>query len=179
MRYRRSLIRIVSIISTVFILILLLGISKSRIGISASEMEEIARRNVPSDENWESAMYYGDDAVVVLLYDQERVKYSFYVFEKRTEWFSSGYFLGFSVVGARIYTPNRIIEYDYDGEHSVYVSMNDPKIKTIKAWDKNDMINIEVDSQKPFVVLLPEKCDSMKYYDEDENKIPGIVEIVK
>ncbi|MBS4933630.1 MAG: hypothetical protein KH020_20490 [Clostridiales bacterium] len=138
------------------------------IGISASHVEEDARKSQRIPDSWEVVQSRNDELYALLLYDPDNkgaYTYSLYENKKRI---SFGY--SFRSGGDLSGISNTAIKYVYDNKGCVLVSLNKQRIQKIER-DNGELDSIQVDTEKPVVVVFPVNSGILKLYDETGKEV--------
>ncbi len=166
---KRLRIIITVVVSILFITLLLynLGI----IGVTASRLEQDARKNQHIVKSWSVEKAVSDNIGAMIFYGDhsDESVYSIYLNRKG---FSLGYF--FYTGGSEGAIADGVAEFTFLDYGSLLLSMNRDKVKTIVFGNK-DISPILVDPTKPFTVILPDNCESFELYDVNGKSIPVTV----
>lgn len=156
-------------IALVLVFALLALYSNGSIGVSQSKIESDARKSQKIDDNWQVSKFISYSIGALLFYNTESddLTYSIYLNRKG---FSFGYF--FRNGGSRSDIKEGICEFSYCGYGRALLSMNKAKVKRIEIDNGQEIKTIDIDSEKPFTLVLPENCGSVKIYDKNNNTIP-------
>ena len=133
------------------------------IGISASYVEEDARKSQRIPDSWEVVQSYNDELYALLFYDPEnKDAYTYSLYENK-KGISFGY--SFRSGGDLSGISNTAIKYVYDKKGCVLVSLNRQRVQKIEVENgEGDLI--EVDAKKPVVAVFPVNSGILKLYDE-------------
>lgn len=168
---KRKRIRLfVSYIIVLFVSVILFLYSCGNIGIAQSNVERDARISQNIDDNWQVVKDNTSKVYAMLFYNQEHSKNILSIYVNRPG-FSFGYFFrGSGNFGNA--TDQEVAEFIIEGyEERVFVSMNKPQISRIEVDNGKSSYNIDLDSDKPFVVILPLNTGSISLYDINGNII--------
>ncbi len=132
------------------------------IGVPKSKIESDARKSQKIDDNWKVSESISHPIGALLFYDTESndLIYSIYLNRKG---FSFGYF--FRSGGSRSEINEGICEFRYDRYGRVLLSMNKDKVERIEIDNGQEIKTIDIDSEKPFTLVLPENCGIVTIYD--------------
>lgn len=138
------------------------------IGVSKSALERDARSS-QNIADWPMVMDVSDTMAVLLFYVEDGSDHTFSVYVNRPG-LSFGYF--FRAGGSIPVSGEYIAELTVEGcAERAFISMNEPKVARIEIDDGNTAQIIEVDSGKPFAILLPLHAGIVTFYDIDGNTV--------
>lgn len=137
-------------------------------GLPASSLEKDVRSDSKISDDWTVEGTVSDQMAIYLSYpeDQSRYDYSFYL---NRPGLSFGYF--FRSSGSVNKTDDLIGEITVDGyTERAYFSMNLSKVARAEVSDGSNVETIELDSNKPFTLILPvSEEETVTFYDADGN----------
>ncbi|MGN0167723.1 MAG: hypothetical protein ACI4AB_06765 [Acetatifactor sp.] len=139
-------------------------------GVSKQGMEKDIRRAMNIDSGWELAQAVNEDMGAMLLYSPERDDYTYAVYLNR-EGFSFGYFFREGGIGP--YISDGVQEIIYEDRGTVLLSMNADGISRIVADNSVMTQVVEIDPNKPFVVVFPTNCGEITMYNLEGNVVEG------
>jgi len=143
------------------------------IGISKSRIESDIRSSQKVQDDWFVEGTTSDAMAAYISYPQDRSDHSFSVYVNRPG-LSFGYF--FRGGGDILSVEKYITEFTVDGYlERAFISMNNQHAARLEIHDGNTAEVVDIDSEKPFAILLPVNAGSIFFYDVDGN----IVETVK
>ncbi|WP_238902358.1 hypothetical protein [Clostridium sp. YIM B02506] len=158
------------LLATLGVLFLIL-IGKIDIGVlSKDNLEKDARKSHKIQEDWITASSINKDIGAFLFYDKDLSNYTFSIYTKR-EGLSFGYFFRYG--GALPEVSEGIDRFDYPGKGSVLLSLNKRSISKIElgnGLEPKDVI--DVDSSKPFSIIIPDNVGQIRIYDTNGELIP-------
>lgn len=128
------------------------------IGVPAGGLERDARENQKIDGEWEATQAINKDMCAMLFYNAEKNDCRFSVYVTR-EGMSYGYF--FREGGADGFIVDGVRGFLVQDKGIVLLSLNAEKVCRIEIDGKTD---IEIDSAKPFVMVLPEGCSEISMF---------------
>ncbi|HWS30928.1 MAG TPA: hypothetical protein VN512_12555 [Clostridia bacterium] len=167
--------RIGMIAACVFVLLVpILGLySTGSIGVSKSRIQQDARMEQQIKENWQVCQSTTDSMSALLYYSEDKRDYTASIYINKSG-FSFGYF--FRIGGSILEHGADITAFELEGyAERTYLSMNTNQICRIEIDDGSKTENIDLDSTKPFVVVLPRGKGSVTFYDIYGNEvIPAI-----
>lgn len=141
------------------------------IGVQRSGIEKDFRRNSHIQQDWTVVQDVSDHMAALIAYDDTDCRYALYVNRPNL---SFGYF--FRGGGAASEIKNGIAEVMVEEyEERAIFSMNQQKTVCVKVDYGNEVREIALDKEKPFVMILPRNCGNVTFYDETGN----VVETVK
>lgn len=133
------------------------------IGISASHVEEDARKSQRIPDSWEVVQSHNDELYALLFYNPDnKGAYTYSLYENK-KGISFGY--SFRSGGDLSGISNTAIKYVYDNKGCVLVSLNRQRFQKIEV-DNGEGDLIEVDAKKPVVAVFPVNSGILKLYDE-------------
>lgn len=148
--------------------------SHSEIGVTQSNIERDARISQNIDESWQVVKDTTSTISALLFYNQELSNNILSIYVNRP-----GLSFGYIFRGSGNYgeaTNQEVAEFLIEGyKERVFVSMNKAQINRIEVDNGNSSYNIELDSNKPFVVILPLNIGSVSLYDINGNIIESIL----
>ena len=167
--FKRSII-FIGIIAFTFIFLYF----NNYIGVSRSKIESDARESQKIPECWEVAKDTSDKMSAMIFYNKNKNDCTFSIY-KNHDGFHFGYFFIYGGVNYKI--SDGVLEFYINGENeSVFMSMNKDKVKSIEIDDGNKVRRVNIDSTKPFVVILPSYEGNITLYNVDGKKINSIKE---
>ena len=102
-------------------------------------------------------------------YPLDKTDHTFSVYVNRPG-LSFGYF--FRGGGDSVAIEEYIAEYTVKGYNErAFVSMNKQKVKCLEVDDGNSVQVIEIDSNRPFALVLPVNVGNITFYDENGNTV--------
>lgn len=138
------------------------------IGISASHVEKDARKSQRIPDSWEVVQSHNDELYALLFYDPDnKGAYTYSLYENK-KGFSFGY--SFRSGGDLSGISNTAIKYVYDKKGCVLVSLNKQRVQKIEL-DNGERDLIEVDTEKPVIVVFPVNSGILKLYDKTGKEI--------
>lgn len=137
------------------------------IGISSSNLEADVRSSQKIQDDWIVAGDVSDTMAAFISYPQGLNDHTFSVYVNRPG-LSFGYF--FRCGGDLSIVEKEIMEYTVE-EYSerAFISMNQQKVAKLTIDDGNSIQDIEIDSTKPFAIVLPTNSGSITFYDVNGN----------
>ena len=151
----------VVILTCLFLVLVLYG--RGNIGTSRNRLEADIRAAEKMPDDWTVTGEVSDTMAAFISYPQDKGDHSFSIYVKR-HGLSFGYFFraGGTVVGVDQY----IRGYTLEGyEEKAIISMNTQKVARIEIDDGNGIHMVDVDSTKPFAIILPVNAGNLTFYD--------------
>ena len=155
----------------VFIVVILLAFyflySNNYIGVSKSNIEKDARYYQKIDDTWAVAKDTTEAMSAMFFYSEDVADHTFSIYVNRPG-FSFGYFF---MSGGSL-NPNEIAEIHMKGYNErALISVNKQQVNKMEIDDGNEVRTIEIDSEKPFVFILPVNAGIATFYDINGNII--------
>ena len=138
---------------------------KNDIGISSSKLEADVRSSQKIMDEWMVDGTVSDTMAAFISYPTDRSEHVFSVYINRPG-LSFGYFFrgGGSLSGIE----NGIMECTVDGYNErAFISLNKQKVNHLEIDDGDLIKTIDIDSSKPFAIVLPVNAGSLTFYDVD------------
>lgn len=163
----RNILKYVGGFAGVIVIILILLYFNNDIGTYKSNIEKDARvsQKIPTD--WGVCKDATETMVSMLFYDNSLENHTFSIYVNR-KGLSYGYFFrGGDSLGIGM---DEIIEFNIEGyNESVYMSMNKQQISKVDIDNGNTIETIDIDSTKPFTLILPVNAGFVTIYDINGN----------
>ncbi len=139
------------------------------IGIQKSQFETDIRsaQKIPSD--WIVDGNVSDTIAAFISYPQDMTDHTFSVYVNRPG-LSFGYFFrgGGDIVSAK----DGIAEYTVQGyTERAFISMNEQQVERLEIDDGNSIKVVDIDSGKPFSIILPVNAGNIAFYDVNGNTV--------
>lgn len=151
----------------VFILFLFIFFVLSRqslIGVSKSRIEEDARKSQKIEEEWSLVEYINDDITAFIFYPEDLSTHTFSIYRNRPG-LSFGYFF---INGGGLPRISNGIEQINSSEGNILLSLNKLKVSRIEVDNGlQDIEEILIEDNKPFVLVIPEGSEKISFYDSD------------
>lgn len=133
------------------------------IGISKNSLEKDARSSSKIEADWHVAMDTSDTMSAMVFYPKDKSDHSFDVYVNRPG-LSFGYF--FRGGGDIIEVENYVAEFSVEGySDRAFISLNAQQIVKVEIDNGNSIETIEIDSTKPFAIVLPQNIGSVTFFD--------------
>lgn len=137
------------------------------IGISRSNIEKDARYSHKIEATWNVAKDTTETMSAMIFYSDDLADHTYSIYVNRPG-LSFGYF--FRGGGSVIETERYIAEIHIEGYNErAFVSMNRQQVTKVEIDDGNEVQTIKIDSEKPFVFILPNNVGSLTIYDINGN----------
>ena len=157
------LIGILVIILLGILIIMNLGI----VGVSKNRLEQNARKKQDIGSDWQMVQDVNEDMCVMLFYNEAKSDCRYSVYATR-DGISYGYFFVDGGVDGFMIDSSRSVIYEDRGV--VLLSMNKDKVCKIEV-ESGVTGAIQVDSSKPFAIVLPVNCGEITMYDAQGNVV--------
>lgn len=139
------------------------------IGMTADSLESDIRRSQKISEDWIVDGSISDTMAAFISYPQGKTEHTFSVYVDRPG-LSFGYF--FRGGGDIVEVEEHIAEFVVEGyRERAFVSMNAQKAVRAEIDDGDAFRVIELDSGKPFAIVLPLSAGAVRFYDADGNAV--------
>ncbi len=156
----------VLLVCIVFIVFLYLN---NDIGIQKSQFESDIRSSQKIGTDWIVDGNVSDTIAAFISYPQDMTDHTFSVYVNRPG-LSFGYFFrgGGNLSGAE----DGIAEYTVDGyKERAFISMNKQQVERLEIDNGNSIQVVDIDSSKPFSIVLPVNAGNIAFYDVNGNTV--------
>lgn len=139
------------------------------IGIPRSKVKSdvLLTRKIQND--WMTEGVVSDTMAAYISYAGDKTDYTFSVYVNRPG-LSFGYF--FRGGGSISKVDEYIAEYTVEGcKERAFVSMNKQEVDRLEMDDGNSLQVIEIDSGKPFAIILPVNAGNIRFVDVNGNEV--------
>ena len=161
-----KIILCIIIVCTLFVLFLYIN---NDIGIASSKLENEIRKSQKIEESWTVDGSFTDTMASFISYSPDKSNYTFSVYVNRAG-LSFGYF--FRGGGSHINISEHIAAFSVDGyDERAFISMNSQNVQRVEIDDGNDIKIIDIDSSKPFAIVLPINAGIINFYDVNGNTV--------
>ena len=162
---RKSLLLIISGIFILAVFLLSVSFASNNIGVSPEKLEEDIRYSQQIDESWAVTGSVSDSMAAYISYPDDKSDHTFSVYLKRSG-LSYGYF--FRAGGSIGEIDDSIKEFTFEGCNELaLVSMNTQKIARLEIDNGIEIKAVELDSEKPFAVVLDKNAGELRFYDAE------------
>lgn len=139
----------------------------NNIGKTANSLEADIRQSQKVSDDWTVDGSISDTMAAFISYPQDKTGHSFSVYVNRPG-LSFGYF--FRGGGNIVAVDNSIAEFVVEGyTERAFISMNIPNVAQLEIDDGNNVQVIDIDSSKPFAIVLPLNAGNICFYDTNGN----------
>jgi hypothetical protein len=139
------------------------------IGVQKSKLEEDIRSSQKIEDGWIVDGTISDAMAAYISYPEDKSDHTYSVYVNRPG-LSFGYFFrgGGSISGVDKY----IAEYTVEGcNERAFLSMNNQKVERLEIDDGTSVQTIDIDSNKPFAIILPVNAGNVTFFDVDGNEV--------
>lgn len=138
-------------------------------GIRGVKIESDIRASQKIQEDWTVDGTVSDSVAAFISYSQNKSDHTYSVYVNRPG-FSFGYF--FRGGGDIVAVEDFISEFTVEGYNErAFISLNSQKVDRLEVDDGNEVQVINIDSDKPFAIVLPMNAGSITFYDIDGNVV--------
>lgn len=137
------------------------------IGVQKFQLETDIRSAQKIKSDWTVNGTVSDTIAAFISYPYDMTDHTFSVYVNRSG-LSFGYFFrgGGSLTGG----DTGIVEYMVEGyKESAFISMNKQQVECLEIDDGHSIQVIDIDSNKPFTIVLPVDAGDIAFYDVDRN----------
>lgn len=139
------------------------------IGVQSSKIESDIRSGQKIRPDWTVSGTVSDTIAAFISYPDDMTDHTFSVYVNRPG-LSFGYF--FRGGGDLIAQNKGIAEYTVEGYNErAFISMNKQQVECLKINNGISVKTIDIDSGKPFTVVLPVNAGEISFYDVDGNTV--------
>ena len=159
------------VIGIVFVCILFVGFlyANNDIGKTANSLEADIRQSQKILDDWIVDGSISDTMAAFISYPQDKTDHTFSVYVNRPG-LSFGYF--FRGGGDIVEVDDYIAEFVVEGNNErAFISMNTQNIVRLEVDDGNGIQVIDIDSGKPFAIVLPLNVGNICFYDTNGNVV--------
>ena len=157
------------VLALAFVCVVFVGIlyGNNCFGIRGAKIESDIRASQKIQEDWTVDGIVSDSMAAFISYPQDKSDHTYSVYVNRPG-FSFGYF--FRGGGDIVAVENFISEFTIEGYNErAFISMNIQRVDHLEVDDGNEVQVIELDSEKPFAIVLPINAGNITFYDIDGN----------
>ncbi len=143
------------------------------IGINKSKLEVNARKSQKIEVDWQAAKGISKTMAAMIFYSKDLSDSTFSIYVNHPG-LSFGYF--FRAGGSVLETEEYIAECTVEGyDERAFISMNKQQVCKVEIDDGNEIRTIEIDSEKPFAVVLPNNCGNVVFYNINESVVESVL----
>ncbi len=154
---------------TAFVVFFVFLFLTNEIGVSKSRLQQDIRMSQGIDEDWIVTGDVSDTMAAFLSCPPDRSDHVFSVYVNRPG-FSFGYF--FRSGGSLSEVESKIARFTLDGyNEAAFISLNRQKTSRVEIHNGNAVEVMELDSGKPFAIVLPRNAGTVIFYDVDGNPV--------
>lgn len=157
------------VLLTVMVCIVCFYCFKNSIGTPKSKLESDIRSSQKIKDDWTVEGVASNTMAAYISYPEDQSDNIFSVYVNHPG-LSYGYFFrgGGGISGAEEY----IAEYTIEGYNErAFISMNKQRVDRLEIDDGNSISVIDIDSNKPFTIILPVDAGAIIFYDVYENAV--------
>ena len=159
------------VIGIVFVCILFVGYlyANNDIGMTSTNLEADIRSSQKIKDDWTLDGSVSNTMAAYISYPQDKSAHTFSVYVNRPG-LSFGYF--FRGGGNLSEVQRGIVEFTVEGYNErAFISMNQQQVQQLEIDDGNAIQVIDIDSNKPFVIVLPINAGKITFYDVNRNTV--------
>lgn len=159
------------VIGIVFVCILFVGYlyANNDIGMTSTNLEADIRSSQKIKDDWTLDGSVSNTMAAYIAYPQDMSDHIFSVYVNRPG-LSFGYF--FRGGGNLSEVQRGIAEFTVEGYNErAFISMNQQQVQQLEIDDGNAIQVIDIDSNKPFVIVLPINAGKITFYDVNRNTV--------
>lgn len=139
------------------------------IGVASANLEADIRLSQKIKDNWMVEGSVSDTMAAYISYPQNMSDHIFSVYVNRPG-LSFGYF--FRGGGSLSEVDKGIAEYTVEGyKERAFISMNQQRVAQLEIDDGNSIQVMDMDSNKPFAIILPVNTGIVTFYDVNGNTV--------
>ena len=159
------------VIGIVFVCVLFVGFlyANNDIGMTSTNLEADIRSSQKIKDDWTLEGSVSNTMAAYISYPQDMSDHTFSVYVNRPG-LSFGYF--FRGGGDIVEVDDYIAEFVVEGNNErAFISMNTQNIVRLEVDDGNGIQVIDIDSGKPFAIVLPLNVGNICFYDTNGNVV--------
>ncbi len=144
---------------------------KNGVSMEGIESEARASQKIPYD--WHLAKQTTESMSAMIFYSDSLDDYTYSIYVRKQRRHFSGYF--FKAGGSASEIEQGVAEFRFDGYgERAYISMNTQKVDRIEFDNGRSTQTIDVDSEKPFAVIVPANAGYVGIYDVNGNVVESV-----
>lgn len=167
MRLKKYIIGILSISFFIGMIVISMGNTE----ISKNKIENKARKAHSISDEWEVVKCINDDLGVLLFYSKDLSDHTFSIYINRSRLFSRYSFISGGALPA---INEEILNINDIDKGNIFLSLNKVKVSRMEICIDDNLKEISIDNDKPFVIIIPHSAKEIKFYDSNNNIIPYI-----
>ncbi len=159
------------VIGIVFVCILFVGFlyANNDIGMTSTNLETDIRSSQKIKDDWTLDGSVSNTMAAYISYSQDMSDHTFSVYVNRPG-LSFGYF--FRGGGTLSGIQRGIVEFTVEGYNErAFISMNQQQVQQLEIDDGNTIQVVDIDSNKPFAIVLPINAGNITFYDVNRNTV--------
>ena len=159
------------VIGIVFVCILFVGYlyANNDIGMTSTNLEADIRSSQKIKDDWTLDGSVSNTMAAYISYPQDKSAHTFSVYVNRPG-LSFGYF--FRGGGNLSEVQRGIVEFTVEGYNErAFISMNQQQVQQLEIDDGKAIQVIDIDSNKPFAIVLPINAGKITFYDVNRNTV--------
>lgn len=159
------------VIASIFIILLTFSFLSSNgvFGVRENRLEQDATESQKINKTWLNAKDVNGEMGALLSYNKALDDHTFSIYLNRPG-ISYGYF--FNQGGYSSTIEAGIKGFSYENYAMVLMSMNSKNVSEMKLKNKKSIEIIQIDSSKPFVLLVPNNTEKVSLFDASGNDVP-------
>lgn len=166
---KKTFLKITLVVVPVCILFVGFLYINNDIGVASSNLEADIRSSQKIKDDWTVEGSVSETMAAYISYPQNMSDHTFSVYVNRPG-LSFGYF--FRGGGSLSGVDRGIAEYTAEGyRERAFISMNQQQVAQLEIDDGNSTQVIDIDSNKPFAIVLPVNAGSITFYDINRNAV--------
>ena len=143
--------------------------TNNEIGVTSSKLEADIRSSQKIKDDWTVDGSVSSTMAAYISYPQDLSDHSFSVYVNRPG-LSFGYF--FRGGGTLSGIQRGIVEFTVEGYNErAFISMNQQQVTQLEIDDGNTIQVLDIDSNKPFAIVLPINAGNITFYDVNRNTV--------
>ena len=159
------------VIGIVFVCILFVGFlyANNDIGMTSTNLETDIRSSQKIKDDWTLDGSVSNTMAAYISYSQDMSDHTISVYVNRPG-LSFGYF--FCGGGTLSGIQRGIVEFTVEGYNErAFISMNQQQVQQFEIDDGNTIQVVDIDSNKPFAIVLPINAGNITFYDVNRNTV--------
>ena len=162
---KKGILLIVCAIAVFAVFLFAVSFAMNNIGVSPEKLEKDIRCSQKIDDSWTVTGSVYEGMAAYISYPEDKSDHTFSVYLKQSG-LSYGYF--FRSGGSIGEIDDGIKEFTFEGCNELaLISMNTQKVARLEIDDGIEIKAVELDSEKPFAVVLDKNEGEFRFYDAD------------
>lgn len=157
------------VLALVLVCVVFVGIlyANNCFGIRGPKIESDIRASQKIQSDWTVDGVVSDSMAAFISYPQDKSDHTYSVYVNRPGFFFGYFFRG---GGDIVAVEDFISEFTVEGYNErAFISLNTQKVDRLEIDDGNEVQVIDIDSDKPFAIVLPMNAGNIAFYDIDGN----------